>query len=171
MEFEITVTRLYELDGFLAKFVNPNGSGVNVMDGGLSWGLGRLAVKVQRIMKDLRAEAALIKPTEDYQEKMQQYNDARIKWLTENASLSDDEKLAHVEPMKDEFGVRDEISRLSQLEQEFFAEVKKVDLYRINRNSVGGMRDGDDPSKCVLSVRDSAFLQDLGLLYDPNDKD
>lgn len=162
---KITKEKILDFEQFLARFVNSNGT-VNLTDGGLSWGFGRNAVIIKKLPQAIREELALAEPST----KLKEFDETRVRWLNENSTLTNEAKNTYVETLKDTFGVREEIdTRISKI-TEILNEEVDVNLYRINRNKVSGMRDGDDPSKCVLNSRDSAYLQDLGILYDPMDE-
>lgn len=166
---KFTKAQILNFEQFLARFVSFPKDGqfiANVSDGGLSWGFGRNAVIFKSVFKTVHEELALSNPSEE----LQKYEEARVKFLNENESLSDAEKTVRVEALVDEFKVREELNERVMKINELLNEEVEVNAFRINRNKVSGMRDGDDPSKCVLTARDSAYLQDLGLLYDPSDE-
>lgn len=167
---KFTKAQILNFEPFLARFVGFQREGQfvsNVSDGGLSWGFGRNAVIFKNIFKTIHDELALTNPSEE----LKKYEEARVAFLEENPNLSDEEKTVKVEALIDEFKVREELNdRVTQI-NEILNEEVEVNAFRINRNKVSGMRDGDDPSKCVLTARDSAYLQDLGLLYDPADEE
>ncbi len=166
---KFTKAQILNFEPFLARFVSFPQQGqpvINVSDGGLSWGFGRNAVIFKNVFKTIHEELALVNPSEE----LQKYEEARVKFINENESLSDAEKTVRVEALVDEFKVREELNERVMKINELLNEEVEVNAFRINRNKVSGMRDGDDPSKCVLTARDSAYLQDLGLLYDPSDE-
>jgi hypothetical protein len=168
---KFTKAQILNFEPFLARFVGFSQQGQqfisNVSDGGLSWGFGRNAVIFKNIFKTIHEELALTNPSEE----LKAYEEARVKFLTDNEKLSDEEKTVKVDALIDEFNVREELNdRVAKL-NEILNEEIEVNAFKINRNKVSGMRDGDDPSKCVLTARDSAYLQDLGLLYDPSDEE
>lgn len=135
-------------------------------DGGLSWGFGRNAVIIKNYSKTIREELALVTPSDA----LKKYEDERVAYLLANASVPDDVKFKYVEDLKDKHSVRQELTdRIAKLNEILLEEID-VPLYRISKQKVSGMRDGDDPSKCVLTMKDSAYLQDLGILYDPEDE-
>lgn len=168
---KFTKAQILNFEPFLARFVGFSQQGQqfisNISDGGLSWGFGRNAVIFKNVFKTIHEELSLADPSEE----MKKYEEARVKFLTENEKLSDAEKSLKVEALIDEFKVREELNERVAKINELLNEEVEVNAFRINRNKVSGMRDGDDPSKCVLTARDSAYLQDLGLLYDPTDED
>jgi hypothetical protein len=166
---KFTKEQLFGWEQFLARFVSFPQQGqpiINISDGGLSWGFGRNAVIFKKIFKDIHEELVLADPSDE----LKAYDDARVKWLTENSTLKDAEKIEHIEAMIDEFKVREEIETRKAKLNEILGEEVEVNAYRINRNKVSGMGEGDDPSKCVLNARDSFYLQELGILYDPSDE-
>jgi len=170
---KITVSKLFAFEQFLTKYVNTPKRGqdivVDVSDGGLSWGYGRNAIKIQRLLPEIREELSLIKPAAEYQEKIATYEKERTAWLIENVVKPEEEKIDYINALMDKHGVREELERLAKMTNDFMNEVRDVPLYRISKNSVGGLRPGDDPAKCPLTARDIAFLIDLGVLYDPDD--
>jgi hypothetical protein len=166
---KFTKAQILNFEPFLARFVGFSKDGkfmANVSDGGLSWGFGRNAVIFKNVFKTIHEELELTEPSEE----MKKYDEARVAYLTENDKLSDEEKTVKVDALIEEFKVREELNERVAKINEILNEEVEVKAFRINRNKVSGMRDGDDPSKCVLTARDSAYLQDLGLLYDPSDE-
>lgn len=166
---KFTKAQILNFESFLSRFVSAPKEGqpiINISDGGLSWGFGRNAVIFKTIFKTIHEELALTDPSEE----LKKYEEARVKFLTENETMSDEEKTVAVDALIEEFKVREELNDRVAKINEILNEEVEVKAFRINRNKVSGMRDSDDPSKCVLTSRDSAYLQDLGLLYDPSDE-
>lgn len=161
----ITKAQARVFEQFLARFVNPD-TKTPIKDGGLSWGFGRNALIFKKAFRQIREELSLV----PYSENMKKYDEMVNKWISEHAGDTVENLTAYSDSLKDELGVREEFTERSEKIKEILDEEVDVELYRISRQKVSGMRDGDDPSKCVLSSEDSAYLQDLGVLYDPEDE-
>lgn len=170
---KMKVFQLFDYESFLMRYVSnvQNNIVPKVDDGALSWGYGRNAVKMQRVMPEIRKELSVLKPSPELADAMKAYDEERIAWLKDNSDKQEAEKVSYLEGLMVKHGVKEELERIAKLTQDFMNEEREVNLYRINKNTVKGMRPGKDDEKCSLTMQDTAFLINLGLLYDPDDDD
>lgn len=172
MKINMKVQDLFNFEQYLLKYViTAKGSNepiVKVDDGALVWGYGSNFVKMKTIMPTLHQENAMIKPAESMVEKVDAYEKERNEWLTANDSKSEDEKIDYVLGLIEKHGVKEELERLLELRKKFFEEVREVELTRIDRNDVKGMGK-NYPGECSMTLGESIFLQEIGILYDSSD--
>jgi hypothetical protein len=170
---KMKVFQLFDYERFLMQYVSnvQNNIVPNVDDGALAWGYGRNAVKMQRVMPEIRKEFLMLKPSPELADTVKAYEEERNSWLKDNGDKPEDEKVSYIEELMTKHGVKEELERIAKLTTDFMNEEREVNLYRINKNTVKGMRPGKDDEKCSLTMQDTAYLISLGLLYDPEDDD